>query len=165
MSWLVRVAFAGCVFGLSAGAQVAPSIDVPAAEKLVIQLHGKGVQIYTCAAKDGSWAWTLKAPEAKLLDDAGHEVGTHFAGPRWRLLDGSEVQGKLIATQPHAGTIPWLLLSATSTGGDGKLSKVDMVRRTETSGGVAPADGCDAAHAGVETRVAYAAIYGFYTSR
>ena len=144
-----------CVLG--AAAQSAPSIDVPAKEKLVMEPMGHGVQIYTCAEKDGEWTWTFKAPEAKLTDAFGKVIGNHFAGPKWRLTDGSEVQGKLIAAQPHGGTIPWLLLSATSTGGKGQLSSVNIVRRTGTQGGNAPMSGCDMAHAGGRNACA---VYG-----
>jgi hypothetical protein len=155
---------AACFAGFTAIAQSASSssVDVPQTEKLVVKLLGKGLQVYSCREKDGNWEWTYRAPEAMLVDDANKRVGRHFGGPKWRLNDGSEVLGKVIAMEPHEGTIPWLLLSATSTGGEGQLSKVDMVRRTDTTGGVAPTEGCDAAHAGNETRVVYTATYSFY---
>src|ERR1700691_5221461 len=70
--------------------QSVPSTDVPSGAHRMLRLMGKGVQIYTC--KDGGW--TLKAPDAKLFDSAGNSVGTHFAGPTWKLADGSEGQGK-----------------------------------------------------------------------
>ena len=128
---------------------------------LVLQARGEGVQIYTCT-KDADWAWKLKGPEATLFDEKHQAIGKHFAGPTWRLDDGSEVQGKVLENQPHAGTIPWLILAAKSTGGAGRLSKVDAVRRTETQGGLAPSTGCDAEHAGAETRVPYSATYSFF---
>ena len=160
---MICLVAASCLSGATAAAQTAASsTDVPPTEKLMVKLLGKGVQVYACTVKDGNWAWTYKAPEAQLEDEAGKRVGRHFGGPKWRLNDGSEVLGKVMATEPHAGTVPWLLLSATSTGGEGQLSKVDMVRRTDTTGGVAPAEGCDPAHAGNETRVVYTATYSFY---
>ena len=133
--------------------------------KLVLQARGEGVQIYTCAHNNDTWAWKLKAPEATLLDEQHHPIGKHFAGPKWHLDDGSEVQGKLIASVPQAGTIPWLTLSAVSTGGEGRLASVNFVRRTDTEGGLAPATGCDAQHADAEVRVPYSAAYSFYTAK
>jgi hypothetical protein len=125
---------------------------------LVLQARGEGVQIYTCV-KDADWAWKLKAPDATLFDDK------HFGGPTWRLDDGSEVQGRLMESKQQAGTIPWLILAAKSTGGEGRLARVNAVRRTETQGGVAPAGGCDAEHAGAEQRIPYSATYSFYDTR
>jgi hypothetical protein len=128
---------------------------------LVLQARGEGVQIYTCT-KVADWAWNLKAPDATLFDDKHQAIGEHFAGPAWRLDDGSEVQGKMQESQQHVGAIPWLILSAKSTGAAGRLSKVDAVRRTETQGGLAPSTGCDAEHAGAEARVPYSATYSFF---
>jgi len=108
------------------------------------------------------WAWKLKAPDATLFDEDHRPIGKHLAGPTWRLDDGSEVQGKLLESRPQAGTIPWLILAAKSTGGEGRLKSVDAVRRTETEGGLAPSAGCDAEHAGAEVRVLYSATYGFF---
>jgi hypothetical protein len=107
----------------------------------------------------------LKAPDATLLDQDGKAIGKHFAGPTWRLNDGSEVQGKLLETRQQPGTIPWLILSARSTGSEGRLSQVDVVRRTETRGGLAPSTGCDAAHSGAEARIPYSATYSFFDTK
>ena len=128
---------------------------------LVLQARGEGVQIYSCV-KDADWAWKLKAPDATLFDENHHAIGKHFAGPTWRLDDGSEIQGKLMESRQQAGTIPWLILSARSTGSEGRLSHVDAVRRSETQGGLAPSTGCDAQHSGVEARVPYSATYSFF---
>jgi hypothetical protein len=131
---------------------------------LVLQARGEGVQIYTCAKGD-DWAWKFKGPEATLFDENHHAIGKHSAGPTWRLDDGSEVQGKVVESKPQAGTIPWLILTAKSTGGEGRLSRVDAVRRTETQGGLAPSTGCDAQHDGVEVRVPYSATYSFFDTK
>src|SRR5271169_1427445 len=70
--------------------------DVPAAlqasagEEIVLLAHASGSQIYTCqAGADGKFTWTLKAPDAELKDEKGKVVGRHFAGPTWKLDDGS----------------------------------------------------------------------------
>src|SRR5277367_5413590 len=92
-------------------AQPAPvSIEAPMGAKLLLEAKGDGAQVYTCTESH----WVLKAPEARLLDAQGQPIGTHFAGPMWRLNDGSEVKGKMIASQPapDGKSIPWLLVGA-----------------------------------------------------
>src|SRR5215472_9699607 len=86
---------------LQASGQVIPHPDVPdkikapAGEDVVLVAHASGSQIYVCqAGADGKMAWTLKAPEAELRDDKGVVIGKHYAGPTWKLNDGSEVTGK-----------------------------------------------------------------------
>jgi hypothetical protein len=135
--------------------------DDSSTAKLILVARGEGVQIYTCT-KDADWVWNLTAPEATLFDEKHHAIGKHSAGPTWRLDDGSEVRGQKLESKPQPGTIPWLILSARSTGGKGRLSQVDAVRRAETQGGLAPATGCDAQHSGVEVRVPYSATYSFF---
>ena len=132
----------------------------PSTQHAVLTLQGKGVQIYTCKA--GKWEFV--APAARLFDAAGVEVGTHGDGPVWHLQDGSSVLGKVAAKtpSPDAGSVPWLLLKASNTGGDGKLNGVEMVRRSETKGGNAPTGACDA---GALLRVPYEATYTFYSSK
>ena len=131
---------------------------------LVLQARGEGVQIYTCT-KDADWVWKLKAPDATLFDQDGKAIGRHFAGPTWRLNDGSEVQGKVLEVRQQPGTIPWLILAGHSTGGEGRLSHIDVVRRTNTQGGLAPSSGCDAAHPGAEVRIPYSATYSFFDTK
>jgi hypothetical protein len=108
---------------------------------LVLRARGEGVQIYACVKGD-DWAWKLKGPEATLFDEKHKAIGKHFAGPTWRLDDGSEVQGKMVESKPQVGTIPWLILyGEVDRRRRARLSRVDAVRRTETQGGVAPTDG------------------------
>src|SRR5580704_10882738 len=74
------------IFPTSAGAQEVPQkLQPPANEQLIMQLHGKGDQIYTCKADGGQFGWTLKAPEAQLFDKSGKLYGKHFAGPSWEV--------------------------------------------------------------------------------
>jgi hypothetical protein len=132
----------------------------------LLEVVGDGVQIYTCEAKEGSFAWLFKAPEANLFDMQGRQIGTHFAGPTWKFDDGSEVTGEVIAkvdaAEPRA--IQWLLLRAKSRQGSGVLSTATYIRRTETKGGVAPSTGCDAAHVLQQVRMRYSATYQFYSA-
>jgi len=145
------------------------SLEPPAEQKPILTVKGDGVQIYACKdAAGGSGAqWTLVAPDAKLLDASGKVVGTHGAGPFWKSVDGSLVKGQVVAKNnaPGAGDVPWLLLKASAHEGDGLMSKVEFIRRTETHGGAPPATGCDAQHLNVELRVPYTATYTFYAAQ
>ncbi len=154
----------GACFG-SALAQDAT--QPPAGQQAVLTVKGDGVQIYTCKQADGAAKWVFVAPEAKLLDARGKEVGSHGAGPFWKSVDGSVVKGQVVAKQDArtAGDIAWLLLKASAHEGDGVLAKVEYIRRSETHGGVAPSGGCDAAHVNANVRVPYAATYTFYASK
>ena len=144
--------------------QVPDNIKAPAGEEIVLQAHATGFQIYVCQiGPDQKPSWTLKAPEAQLIDAQGKKVGTHYAGPTWKHTDGSEVMGKVAgrADAPEAGSIPWLLLTATGHSGTGILSQVTTVQRIHTQGGQSP-DGCDETHRGSEIKVPYSADYYFY---
>jgi Protein of unknown function (DUF3455) len=91
---------------------VPEKIKAPVGEEVVLQVHASGSQIYVSqAGTDGKFAWTLKAPEAELRDKQGATVGWHYAGPTWKLNDGSEVTGKAVARVdwPDSQSIPWLL--------------------------------------------------------
>ena len=130
----------------------------------VLELDADGVQIYVCAAKDGGFEWLFKAPEANLFDSQGRQVGTHFAGPTWKMDDGSVVVGEVIsrADAPEPGAIQWLLLRAKSPEGSGPLSAVAYTRRAETRGGVAPKTSCDASQLSKQARMRYSSIYQFF---
>jgi hypothetical protein len=138
-----------------------PPMDV----KLVLQAHATGDQVYVCKADSkNQFAWTLKEPDATLFDSDGKRVGKHFAGPTWQWLDGSEVKAKLAASSPspESDSIPWLLLTAIDHKGPGALRNVASIQRLHTSGGKAPASGCDAGRGGSIRRSRYAADYYFY---
>ncbi|MEO5729572.1 MAG: DUF3455 domain-containing protein [Byssovorax sp.] len=160
---------AGCTSNQPAPAppETPDALKVPAGQTLVLEAAAEGVQIYTCQAAEGApeaFAWTLKAPEATLSNQAREKIGTHSAGPTWALNDGSKLTGavKAKADAPDSSAIPWLLLEKKSTEGTGAFGKVTFIQRVHTAQGKAPAAGCDAAHAGAETRVAYTADYYFY---
>jgi hypothetical protein len=154
--------------GKPALAKEAPSdLTPPASAVLLFELRARGVQIYTCVAKPAdptAFVWTFKAPQAELFNDRGEVVGSHFAGPTWQGQDGSAVVGTVLerATATDAGAIPWLLLEAKDHMGSGAFSTITHVQRLDTVGGVAPAEGCDEAHAGEEARVPYEATYAFF---
>lgn len=146
---------------------VPAQLQPPAGASLMLRYRAEGVQIYTCKATDGAatgFAWSFKAPQATLLDEGCKPVGTHFAGPTWKAnADESAVVGSKVAEAPASapGSVPWLLLKASSTT-PGLMGAVVAVQRVDTAGGVAPADQCSAATAGSEVRVPYTATYYFY---
>jgi len=149
--------------------QPAGSIDPPPGSRVLLQVKGEGAQIYTCSTTQDGVKWVLKAPDARLLDSAGKVIGRHFAGPTWQLSEGGkikgQVQGELVASKPSpdSGSAAWLLLRAKA--GSGSLARVAFIRRSQTSGGAAPASGCAApSDAGMSDRVPYTAAYTFYSA-
>jgi hypothetical protein len=164
---LAAVALA-MTFTAAAGAQqVPPALQPPANEQLVLQVHAKGDQIYSCKVDGPQPGWTLKAPDAQLFEKNGKAFGKHFAGPSWEASDGSRVVGKAAANapSPDADSIPWLLVKVVSQEGAGVLARVTSIQRINTKGGKAPASGCDGAHAGQEVRVPYSADYLFFAPK
>jgi Protein of unknown function (DUF3455) len=173
-----RLAFTALIAGLSTtislsvGAQqIAPQmqqLQPSASEQVLLRVHAKGAQVYTCKGEASPASWTLKAPDAQLFDKDGKAAGKHFAGPSWEANDGSRVTGKAVANapSPDSDSIPWLLVSITShSGNQGVLSRATTIQRLNTKGGQAPATGCDAAHSGQEVRVDYSADYVFYAPK
>ena len=136
-----------------------PFVAPPTGTSLLLSAAGDGSQIYTCT----EGRWTLRAPDAKLLDERGQVIGSHFAGPAWRLTDGSEIKGKMVESKPSpdAGSVPWLLLQAVPNSGSGKLANVRYITRTETHGGAAGDQVCTSG----EERIPYTAKYSFYTGK
>src|ERR1700759_1457018 len=111
---------------------VPDKLSPPATEKLILQAHATGDQIYVCQpGPEQKIAWTLKAPDAQLFDAQNKVIAKHYAGPTWKHSDGSEVVGKVFARldSPDANSIPWLLLSATNHSGNGEFSKVTSIQR------------------------------------
>lgn len=141
----------------------------PAGQVLALELLARGVQIYECAAAQdtpGAYAWAFKGPEAALFYRGGRGAGLHYAGPTWQAIDGSTVVAKVEARDdgPDPRAIPWLLLRAVSTSGEGVFSRVQSIQRLDTVGGKAPAEPCGAEQAGRVARVAYSATYTFFVA-
>jgi hypothetical protein len=158
---LIAIAFA--TLSLAASAQDIPQKLQPPNEHLLVQVHAKGDQVYVCKNDGSQFAWTLKAPDAKLFDQSGKPFGKHFAGPSWEANDGSRVVGKAVANvpSPDPNSVAWLLVTVVSHEGNGTLASVTSIQRVNTQGGKAPATGCDAAHDGQESRAPYSADYRF----
>lgn len=141
---------------------VPDALKPPAGERLVLRAHGIGDQVYGCQGSQ----WVLRGPDARLTDDAGREVGSHFTGPTWQWADGSKVTGKTVASAtPDPQSIPWLLLSVTSHEGDGALKNVTSIQRLHTKGGKAPAETCTPARENASVRSHYTADYYFYAAQ
>jgi hypothetical protein len=158
--WLVAL----LAIDIAGRAQMQPivpdNLKPPANETLALKAQAAGDQIYTC---DGS-AWVLSGPDAKLTDEAGKQVGSHFAGSTWEWSDGSRVTGRAVANAtPDPESIPWILLTAAQHQGDGVMESMSSIQRLSTKGGKAPSGGCDASHKGQEARSHYTAVYYFYT--
>jgi hypothetical protein len=145
---------------------VPEALNPPAAATIELGLPATGVQVYACtSAKPGEApAWTLEGPHA-LLSSGDHVTAIHFAGPTWQALDGSQVKGARLASAdaPSATAIPWLLLSAATTGA-GSFAQTTHIQRLDTVGGKAPSTGCDPGHLGAKVLVPYRASYFFYRS-
>jgi hypothetical protein len=142
-------------------AALAPAVGTD----LAFVMDAQGVQRYACVASTTGFTWTFVAPAADLFDDrSDHFAIHHFAGPTWLARDSSSVLGtKLAAATVDPTAIPWLLLSVASHGGaDGRLSDITAIQRLATTGGIAPATGCDADHIGMQSDVLYTARYFFY---
>ena len=155
-------AFAAVTEPAGLSAALRPSAD----EQAGFMLAAQGVQIYSCRPKanDGTaFAWVFVSPEA-TLSEGGATVGRHFGGPTWESTnDRSSVKGAVRQRQDGgAGNIPWLLLAATPTEGQGRFAGVTSILRVATKGGVEPAEACDSSKSGQDARVPYTADYYFY---
>ncbi len=144
---------------------VPAALVVPAGNRLAFAYDAAGEQVYECRVDAaGAYAWVFKEPVADLLKPGSHLlVGSHYVGPTWEHLDGSLVVGaKVAGASVDATAIPWLLLSATSHTGEGRMEHVSFIQRLSTVGGLAPSGGCDAAHGGQLQGVDYTATYYFF---
>src|ERR1700680_2854158 len=149
---------------------VPENLKVPGTQMLSVAARASGVQIYKCNVSKTDptrFEWVFQAPEAELVDAGGKSIGKHYAGPTWEANDGSKVIGEVSARDdgPDPNAIPWLLLNAKSTVGNGIFGKRRSIQRVTTNGGKAPADGCNQAQVGKDARVPYRAIYYFYDAR
>jgi hypothetical protein len=147
---------------------VPDKLQAPPGEEVVLSAHGSGSQVYVCkAGPDGKAAWSLKGPEADLLDSKGSVIARHFAGPAWKYKDGSEITGKAVErlNAPESASIQWLLLTVIDHSGKKKgfFSHVTSVQRINTQGGLPPADGdCNTSTLKTEVKSPYSADYYFY---
>jgi len=92
---IFRVASALLILGTLPALADEAAVAPPVHALLLAEVEADGVQIYACETTDKGSEWVFKAPEANLFDTEGRQIGTHFAGPSWKLVDGSEVTGAL----------------------------------------------------------------------
>lgn len=162
---------------------VPPSLAVPSGYTPYTIAHAEGTQNYICMPSGKSVAWTFLGPQATLFRPDGEQIMTHYLSPNpdqdgaaratWRhSRDSSTVWAAAIASYSapdyvEAGAIPWLLLRVVGTEdgptwGD-RLSGTAYIQRVNTSGGVAPAEGCRGnADIGTRALVPYTTLYVFY---
>ena len=148
--------------------RIPAELRVPTGHGFQSRATGVGVQIYVWTANPTNAAlasWVFKAPHAVLFashkDARGELVGIHFAGPSWQDNDGSKVvAGRVASATIDATAIPWLLLQATSTAGDGNFTETTYIQRLNTVGGLAPS--VPGSVLGEESLVPYIADYHFF---
>jgi hypothetical protein len=165
--WCVGALLFAALFAGAVGAQAADTEPAPPPDAVAVrEVQAGGVQVYGCRrAADGSFAWTLIGPKALLVNDDGSDFGTHSAGPTWTAADGSTITADgahPLQKIDRPQSVPALLLRVTTRNGNGALSGIRFVRRSDTEGGLPPSTGCDAAHLDATTASHYSAIYTFY---
>jgi hypothetical protein len=131
---------------------------------LFVKVFGQDVQIIT----------HYFSPDSKPNTNAPDPLP--FGSPTWQSsFDSSAVWAKALKSIPagsdascsHAGAIPCLLLQSIGslqgpTGG-GLMTKTTYIQRLNTTGGVAPAEGCSALpDVGKQKLVPYTADYYFF---
>jgi hypothetical protein len=117
------------------------SIAVDEGHKLIFHVYAKGVQVY----KWNGTSWVFDQPRASLFAEGNFfgEVGSHYKGPNWESKSGSRVTAQRVTDTgcaPDSSAIAWLLLKSTETTGPGIFKDVTFIQRTNTTGGLAPAD-------------------------
>ena len=142
------------------------NITAPAGEAPAFALRAEGVHIFECkplVTSPDRFAWSFTAPDATLYE-AGRPVARHGAENTFEAIaDRSTVAGVVRGRQDGgANNLPWLLLRAQSTPDAGLFAGVTSIQRVNTTGGAAPAEGCNDSNVGKEARVPFAAEYYFY---
>jgi uncharacterized protein DUF3455 len=140
-------------------------LKVPGGHMLFLRTYGRGAQIYTCPE-----TWD-PAPFAVLHTngwDKGEIFAVHYGGPIWEAIDGSVFIGDITRQQsvvsPDSDSVPWLLIPAKATKGNGLMSRVTYIQRVRTKGGKAPTSSCVELSSGAQFLIAYAAEYLFYVA-
>jgi hypothetical protein len=165
------------------------NLQAPSGNSVYLKARAVGTQNYVCQPGSGGPAWKLLGPQATLFvtlpwiqGELRLQTATHFlslnpaepgtARPTWQnSLDTSATWGKAIADSRDPqfvapGAIPWLLVQIVGaqrgpTGGSA-VSQTTFIQRINTSGGLAPSDGCDDSGLGKVALMAYTADYVFY---
>jgi len=161
---------------LLAAFPVAAAVNPPAvpgplqastAEAPAFMLRAEGVHVYECRVNAvGGYQWVFTNPDVSLRDETSQRATEVSPNTFEASTDRSTVSARVRAVA-GAGSenLPWVLLSARSASADGLFAGVTSVQRVNTTGGVAPRDGCGESTAGAESRVAFSADYYFYKRR
>lgn len=163
------LALPAAVAAISEPTGLASRLRAPANEEPAFMLSGTGDHIFECRpnlAEANSYQWVFVAPDATLYEGP-RSVGRMATANMWEhSSDRTSVSGVVRAIQPGgADNLPWALLRAYPAGETGLFAGVTSIQRVNTTGGIAPATGCDASHSGSEARVAFSADYYFYKRR
>lgn len=168
---------------------VAKQIQAPAGNKAFLVGQAAGTQNYICRPAGAGVKFMLFTPEA-VLTEGGRQLTSHFFSPNpfesngdqtvksshairptWRhSRDTSMVWAKPVPNAVSAGAanaIPWLLLQVAGAqdgpSGAGTLTPTTYIQRVNTTGGLAPSEGCAApGDIGNQAFVPYTADYVFY---
>jgi hypothetical protein len=191
MQWkatILGLTLAAFVPAQAAGDRLTPprvpaQLAVPGGYTLFSIAYATGTQNYICLPAGTGVTWAFLGPQATLFDTRGEQVMTHFlsgnpdenqtARATWQhSRDTSAVWAVAIASydQPdfvEDGAIPWLLLRVVGSqygpGWGDRLLRTAFIQRVNTSGGVAPAEGCaTAGDIGKRVLVPYSTEYAFY---
>ncbi len=129
-------------------ANVALPSNAPRGNSRVATYYAEGVQKYKAQLIPGSnpaaYEWVFVAPDAILIDANNQIVGTHGAGPFWKLSAADSIFAQhfspaRIAPSTDPKAIDWLLLMPKSgKQRTGVFANVDFIQRVATTGGKAP---------------------------
>lgn len=153
---------------LSIPAAVELPANLPKGNTRVATYYAVGVQKYKAKEKEGSnpviYEWVFVAPQADLYDATNKKIGSHGAGPFWKVAADSifaqQFSPAKTAPSPNGNSIDWLLLQTKpGTTPTGIFADVDYIQRIATEGGKAPTAPPTSATQTTET--AYKAVYRF----
>jgi hypothetical protein len=140
-------------------------IKAPSDSEPVLQLAGRGVQVFRCEKRDGALTWVFRQPDAELLDARGTVVGRHGANFSFENVDGSRLVATITAYDdaPKPTDLRWLLMTTRSFG-KGAFEGITYVQRINTTGGMPP-ERCEAAQLNQVLRVNFTADFVFYRAK
>jgi hypothetical protein len=137
-------------------------IKAPGDTQPVLQLAGRGVQVFRCEKRDAAFVWVFRQPDSELIDEKGAVVGRHGASFSFEHVDGSRLVATIAAFDdaPQATDLRWLLMTTRSYG-KGSFEGVTQVQRINTRGGMPP-ERCESGQVNQVLRVNFSAEFIFY---
>jgi len=145
---------------------IAGAMRPPPGEQPAFVLTARGAQVYECKPDPSDpnvFRWTFTRPDA-LLYDGTTELARHVSSNQWESsTERGSITGFLAAIQDAGrGNLPWARYRTAPADAAGMFASVSTILRVNTSGGIAPAAGCDALHTGESTSVPFSADFYFY---